>query len=83
MQLYTLFAGKSKKRMWPIMTDELNKCENFRDQRIKSGCSEKWHEIKLAEKDASVWRKRSASVGGNKCDGKSGYVSKRGFQYHT
>ena len=43
--------------MKPIMTDELHKVENYRDARVKSGCSEKWHEIVPAEEGAEIFRK--------------------------
>lgn len=89
MKLYTLLHGKSKKRMKPIMIDELHKCKNYKDAREKSGV-EGWHSIVPAESDAMVWRQKTATVGGNKCTsvprvghGRAGYISKNGFQEHT
>ena len=79
-KLYTLFYGKSKKKMKPIMTDILHKCENYMKARNNVIG---FHEIKNAEPGLDIWRKKSCTVGGNRPDGVSGYISKRGFQYHT
>ena len=88
MQLYTLLYGKSKKRMKPIMTDERHKCENYMKQREHT--VKGWHKIEIAAPSEVVWRQKSATVGGNRCEmvgrvghGPSGYISKRGFQQHT
>ncbi len=82
MQLYTLLYGKSKKRMHPIMTDELHKCENYRKAREHT--VKGWHAIVPAAPDENVWRQKSCTVGGNRDDGgRSGYISKRGFNPHT
>ena len=86
-QLFTLLYGKSKKRMKPIMVDTRKKCENYRDARQNvSG----WHDIVPAEAGATVWRQKSATVGGNRCEmvqrvgrGPSGYIGKNGFNPHT
>ena len=88
-QLFTLLYGKSKKRMKPIMVDSYHKCENYRDargDRMGGG----WHDIVPAEAGAVVWRRKSATVGGNRCErvlrvgkGPSGYISKHGFNPHT
>lgn len=90
MNLYTLLYGKSKKRMYPIMTDDLHKCENYRDARrnVKG-----WHTIVPADSGANVWRQKSATIGGNKCTiprikkngvvQVAGYISKYGFNPHT
>lgn len=90
-QLFTLLYGKSKKRMHPIMIDVKHKCENYRDARRQ--CSG-WHSIVAAEKDAVVWRQKSATIGGNRCEtvgrvlknggtGRAGYIGKNGFNEHT
>jgi len=89
MKLFTLLYGKSKKRMHPIMTDEIHKCENYLDARggrMGGG----WHKIVPAVAGDNVWRQKSATVGGNRCEsvqrighGPSGYISKHGFQQHT
>ena len=75
------------------MTDVLHKCENYMEQREKSGSGKAgrgWHKIVPAEKGAEVWRQKSATVGGNRCEtvcrvghGRPGYISKHGFQEHT
>jgi hypothetical protein len=57
MQLYHLLAGKSKKRMRIIATDELHKVTNLKNAREKSGCAEKWMQVVEAEKDATIYRK--------------------------
>lgn len=81
-QLFTLMYGKSKKRMKPIMTDIRHKCENYRDARVHSTIG--WHDIVPAEQGATVWRQKSATVGGNRDDGgRSGYIGKNGFNPHT
>ncbi len=87
MKLFTLLYGKAKSRMKPIMTDDRRKCENYMHAR---GNVKGHHQIVEAEADASVWRKKSATVGGNRCEsvqrhghGPSGYISKHGFQPHT
>lgn len=87
-QLYTLLYGKSKKRMYPIMTDVLHKCENYKKQR--EATVHGWHSIAPADPGATVWRQRSATVGGNRCEsvqrvgkGPSGYIDRHGFQPHT
>jgi hypothetical protein len=86
-QLFTLMYGKSKKRMYPIMIDLKRKCENYRDAR---GNVTGWHDIIPAAKDAKVWRQKSATVGGNRCEtvqrighGPAGYIDKHGFNQHT
>jgi len=87
-QLYTLMYGKSKKRMKPIMTDVLHKCQNYRDARLHSTSG--WHDIVPAEAGAVPWRQKSATVGGNRCEmvnrighGRAGWIGKTGFQEHT
>ena len=78
--------------MHPIMIDSEKACKNYRDargERMGGG----WHKIELADKDATVWRKKSASVrgDGNKTNcgprrvgyGLSGYITKNGFQPNT
>ncbi len=49
-----------------------------------------WHDIVPADKDAVVWRKQSATVGGNRPtnvrrhgEGLAGYYDKHGFNPHT
>jgi len=87
-QLYTLMYGKSKKRMKPITTDVLHKCQNYRDARLHTTSG--WHTIVPAEVGATVWRQKSATVGGNRCErvmrvghGLPGWIGKNGFNPHT
>lgn len=83
MELFTLKHGNSKKRMYPIMTDTRKKCENYQKAREASKVKG-WHEIVNADADAVVWRKKSATVGGNRNDGgRSGWIGKNGFNQHT
>ena len=70
------------------MTDVRHKCENYRDAR--SHTVKGWHEIVPAEDGAVVWRQKSATVGGNRCEtvarvghGRAGWIGKHGFQEHT
>jgi hypothetical protein len=92
MELYSLFHGKSKKKIKTLlMTDSYKKCENYMKarQNVKG-----FHEIRLAEKGATTYRRKSCTVGGNKPTGvphinrhgttvRNGYISKDGFQPHT
>jgi len=92
MQLFTLLHGKSKKRLKPIMIDERHKCENYQKSREGSGVSG-WHAIEPASTGATVWRQKTATIrgGGDKHNtgaqvvgkGRSGYISKQGFQENT
>lgn len=72
--------------MKPIMIDSYEKCENYRDSRKHTVAG--WHEI--VEGGEGVWRKKSCTVGGNKCHsvgrvgkGLSGWIGKGGFNPHT
>lgn len=79
--------------MRPIMTDVLNKCENYKSQRENtkgSKCSHGWHTIVPAELGSKIWRQKSATIGGNRCEsvarvghGLPGYIDKHGFNPHT
>lgn len=90
-KLYKLLYGRSKKRMRPIMIDEHHKCENYKKAREHT--VEGWHEIVEADKDDEVWRKKSCTIGGNKCSNVAritrhgnqvnGWVGKDGFNQHT
>ncbi len=74
------------------MTDSYKKCENYMKAREANVTG--FHEIRLAEKDAKVKKKKSCTIGGNK-DNRvphinrhgttvhNGYISKDGFQQHT
>ena len=49
-----------------------------------------WHDIVPAQDGQDVWRQKSSTVGGNRCEqvgrvghGRSGYISNRGFVEHT
>lgn len=93
MKLFTLLYGKSKKRMYPIMTDELHKCKNYMESREHS--TDGWHKIVPAETDAEVWRQKSATRGGNspvsvmrvnkkgQTFGDAGYIGKNDWNSHT
>jgi hypothetical protein len=93
MKLFSLMYGKSKNKMRCIMTDKLSKCENYKTQREKSKgskCSMGWHEIVPAEAGAEIWRQKSATIGGNRCEmvqrvghGLAGYIDRHGFNPHT
>ena len=76
--------------MKPIMTDVLHKCENYKQKREKTPQVGGWHEIRVAEPGSDVWRQKTCTVGGNKCQsvgrvgkGPAGYIGKNGFQQHT
>jgi len=77
MELFTLLAGKSKKRMRPIMTDAKHKCENFMEKRLgTTDCPEKFYEIVPAAPDADQWKKKSSNR-------KTGWIGKNGWNPHT
>lgn len=87
MKLFALMYGKSKKRMKPIMVDSKEKCSNYRDarQNVKG-----WHEIVEAPPGSTVWRQKTCTIGGNKCEtvarvgrGAPGWIGKNGFNHHT
>jgi hypothetical protein len=64
MKLHTLFRGRSKSRLKPIMTDDLRKVQNYQDALKSSdkGSGKTWHyDIQAAAEDAVVWRKNSNS----------------------
>lgn len=92
MKLFTLLHGKSKKRMHPIMTDELHKCENYRNAREASHVKG-WHDIVPAAEKEDVWRQKSCTIGGNRPTtvlkstgrnrGMAGYIGSNGFNPHT
>lgn len=85
MKLFTLFFGKSKKRMKAIMTDTRHKCENYRDARgARMGGG--WHDIQPAKEGSVVWRQKSSTVKGSRHDTsncRGGYISKNGFNANT
>ncbi len=90
MKLFTLFYGRKKTKMRPIMTDSFKKCENYMKAREHTVTG--FHEIRPAEKGASTWKQKTATIGGNKCDiplirkGKTrinGWIGKNGFNPHT
>lgn len=76
MDLYTLYYGKKKTNMRPIMTDAKHKCEAYKTKREKTTNLPGHHEIRPAESGATVWKKRSASRNG-------GWIGKSGFNHHT
>lgn len=74
------------------MTDSYKKCENYmnaRENNVKG-----FHEIRPADEDAKTYKKKSATIGGNKqsvvpkinrhgTTVNNGWISKDGFQHHT
>lgn len=93
MDLYSLYHGKSKKKITDhLMTDSYKKCENYMNAR-KSSVSG-FHEIRPAEEGAKIKKRKSCTIGGNKDNRvphinrngttvRFGYISKDGFQQHT
>lgn len=73
------------------MIDSLEKCEQYKKSRENSGNQSKaakgFHFIEPVADGSKVWRKKTTTIGGNKCrHGQSqegGYVSKAGFNPHT
>ena len=78
--------------MYPIKTDDLKKCENYRKARENSGVKG-FHDIRLADKDTVVWQKKSSTIGGNRDmvprinkhggTSRNGWIGKQGFNQHT
>lgn len=90
MELFTLYYGRKKAKMRPIMTDSFKKCDNYMKARQNNVVG--FHEILPAKKGESAWKQKSTTVGGNKCEipiirrGKTrinGWISKDGFNPHT
>lgn len=92
-QLYVLSFGLSKKRMKPIMIDDLHKVQNYKKQREATTASKAgrgWHAIAPAPPNSNPWRKKSCTVGGNRCErvdrvghGRPGWIGSNGFNEHT
>lgn len=100
MNLFELKIGKNKKKMQTQMIAPLSTVNVYLKSRNAAGKTSgkfsdgKWFQVELAPKDAKEFRKKSCTVGGNKCHsvpkidkkGKTvipGYISKNGFQPHT
>ena len=97
--LFILSYGKSKKKMETIMVEEMPAINLYKQSRDAQGSfsgrmGSGWFKIEVAPKGADKWRKKSCTVGGNKCDivpriGKNGqtrrngYIDKHGFHQHT
>lgn len=90
MDLFTLYFGRRKAKMSPIMTDSRKKCENY--QKAREHTVTGFHEIRPAEPGAKVWRQKSATIGGNRDEvprikrGRiqiNGWIGKNGFNPHT
>jgi len=55
MKLYTLLAGKSKKKMTRLETNARHKCENYMNALKKTSSSKyKWFEIREALPDEEL-----------------------------
>jgi hypothetical protein len=78
--------------MKPIMTDSKKKCENYQDARTHT--VKGFHDIRLAEAGADIFRKKSCTIGGNRDSGvpkinrhgktvRNGWIGKNGFNPHT
>jgi hypothetical protein len=70
------------------MIDSLAKCEKYRKAREATKGSKAgngFHEIEEAPAGSKVWKQKTATVGGNKCQThkSNGYISKDGFNPHT
>jgi len=91
--LYTLFFGKKKSKMKPIFRGTFEQAERLKKAREatkNSAAGVGWHEIKLAEPGEKSLAHKSCSIGkGNNSEpirigrGKSGYISKHGFEPNT
>lgn len=99
MNLFTLSYGKSKKKMSPIMIDEIGAINVYlrsrtggtgKEGRMDAG----WFKVEAAPANSDKWHKKSSTIGGNKCNCvphinrhgttvRNGYISKFGFQQHT
>lgn len=74
------------------MTDSYKKCENYMNARKPS--VKGFHEIRPADVDSKTFKKKTTTVGGNKCEAvpkinrhgqtvHNGWIGKHGFQQHT
>lgn len=63
MKLYTLFAGKSKKKMVRLETNTKHKCENYMNALKKTSASKyKWFEIREALPDEELKTHKSQNA---------------------
>lgn len=89
MKLYVLSFGRTKAgKKLPIMIDSLEKCERYKKARENTKGSKAgngFHEIELAPPGSKVWKQKTSTIGGNKCQShkNNGYISKNGFNPHT
>lgn len=89
VKLYVLLFGRTKAgKKSPIMIDSLEKCEKYKKAREATKGSKAgngFHEITPAPAGSKVWKKKTATVGGNKYQThkNNGYISKDGFNPHT
>jgi hypothetical protein len=68
MKLYTLLAGKSKKKMVRLETNAKHKCENYMNALKKSNLKQyKWFEIReaLPDEELKVHKSQNAWTGYN------------------
>ncbi len=98
MSLFILKIGKAKDKMEDVMIDKMSSINVYLKSRCadfkKGKCNGGWFNISPAPKNSVAWRRKSATIGGNKCHsvpriGKNGqtripgYIDKNGFNPHT
>lgn len=83
MKLYSLYFGRSKKRINQLlMTDSFEKCKNYKEKREKTigaKCALGFHEIREAtneEIEKGTYKKKGANR-------ETGYITKNGWNPHT
>jgi hypothetical protein len=68
MKLYTLYGGRSKKKMTRLETNSKSKCENYRDAlNVTPTNKYKWFEIReaLPEEELKVHKSQNKWTGYN------------------
>ena len=61
MKLFTLYRGRSKNKLRPVMTDSKKKCENYRKALKASAIRGEFFDLKPAENGATIWRRDTST----------------------
>lgn len=94
MSLFILKIGKAKDKMEDVMIDKMSSVNVYLKSRSadfkKGKCDGGWFNISPAPKNSVAWRRKSATIGGNRSvrvpvigrngqDRIPGYINKNGF----
>jgi len=61
MHLFTLYRGRKKSKLKPVMTDSQRKCENYQKALKASDIKSHFYDVQPADADASIWRKNTST----------------------